>query len=164
VPLGDPCDVDAACRLGFSCLRAPQREVFAGGYCSKLACTQHAECGEDGLCGIAFGEAMCLSRCATATDCRQGYLCAPFGANQACIPRCADEADCKDTDFPFCDTTTGLCSQSQTPGSGTGWTGQTPTPDPSSAPPGGGCAAGSGSLVAALAALVAIVRLRGRRG
>lgn len=109
--LGGPCATSGACSAGMTCLVSPQRQVYAGGYCSKTACTTDAACGADGICARAFGEDVCLARCARNEDCRDsdGYACADFGGAKGCLPKCTDDADCTDADFDTCQLETGLC-------------------------------------------------------
>lgn len=162
-PLGDPCTSDGDCTTGMVCLGTPERPVFAGGYCSKVACTTDADCGELGLCGLVFGEAVCLRRCDSNNDCRQTYMCVPFEGEGACIPPCKNDGDCRDSEYPLCNTALGLCHDGQSD-DGSGWSGEKPLDDASTpqSVERQGCAAAAPSWMS-LAALGVLVALRRRR-
>ena len=108
--IGAACATDADCGEDLTCLMAPFKPIFDGGYCSMLGCLYADDCPPGSLCTKAFGMRACLKGCDAATDCRAGYLCESVDGKKVCIPKCKEDDHCKGDVFnPECDETVGLC-------------------------------------------------------
>jgi MYXO-CTERM domain-containing protein len=135
--VGDPCIDAEDCGDALTCLPESERSVWVDGYCSQRNCDD--ACPDEATCALVFNEQLCVSPCARPLDCRPGYICADLdGAGMGCIPRCRGNDDCRDTDWPRCDPSTGVCVEAliandmgvvplPDQGVGPGGTGGTPT-------------------------------------
>ncbi len=108
--IGEACAADGDCGDDLTCLMAPFKPVFDGGYCSILGCLYADDCPPDANCTKAYGMRACLKGCDAAADCRAGYLCESVDGKKVCLPKCKEDDHCKGDVFnPECDETTGLC-------------------------------------------------------
>ena len=77
---GGPCQKNADCGFGFSCIKE-----YQGGYCVKFDCSARNPCDEGAQCVDIEGEgfSVCLKTCMAQSDCRAGYRCYEEGV---CLP------------------------------------------------------------------------------
>jgi hypothetical protein len=120
LPFGDPCDTDADCADGMSCLSPTGTDWFGGGpsfgYCTVPCAEDPAVCAQytNAICvqGSSAAEAYCFEGCSRGPvakcDGRVDVACFQVGAaNAACLPTCGSDSQCPDG--RFCDIVSGVC-------------------------------------------------------
>lgn len=123
--IGAPCETDADCADGSSCLSVDSDPFGAGGgppggYCSA-PCASAADCGSGNACLGAASGGLCLRACTLGDDesCgdRDSVVCTPIGTGAVCLPLCSSNAECGTL---RCNPALGLCVDAEVPCSNDG--------------------------------------------